>query len=48
MKVARGRILAGTALRDFEINRIHVDSQIAALPLEGKLADTATDLRAGN
>jgi hypothetical protein len=26
------------ALRDFEINRIPVDSQIAALPLEGKLA----------
>ncbi len=48
VKVARGRILFGNALRDYEINRIHVDSQIAALPLEGKLADTATDLRAGN
>ncbi|HEX4157363.1 MAG TPA: M23 family metallopeptidase [Rhizomicrobium sp.] len=48
VKVARGRILFGNAMRDFEINRIHVDSQIAALPLEGKLADTATDLRAGN
>ena len=48
VKVARGRILEGTALRDFEIERIHVDTQIAALPLEGKLADTATDLRAGN
>ncbi|HTT85669.1 MAG TPA: M23 family metallopeptidase [Rhizomicrobium sp.] len=48
VKVARGRILEGTALRDFEIERIHVDTQIAALPLEGKLADTTTDLRAGN
>ena len=48
VKVARGRILFGSALRDFEINRIHVDTQIAALPLEGKLADTTTDLRAGN
>jgi murein DD-endopeptidase MepM/ murein hydrolase activator NlpD len=48
VKVARGRILSGSGLRDFEINRIHVDSQIAALPLEGKLADTATDLRGGN
>jgi murein DD-endopeptidase MepM/ murein hydrolase activator NlpD len=47
VKVARGRILFGNAMRDFEINRIHVDSQIAALPLEGKLADTTTDLRAG-
>ena len=48
VKVARGRFLSGSGLRDFEINRIHVDSQIAALPLEGKLADTTTDLRAGN
>jgi murein DD-endopeptidase MepM/ murein hydrolase activator NlpD len=46
VKVARGRILFGGALRDFEVNRIHVDSQIAALPLEGKLADTTNDLRA--
>ena len=47
VKVARGRILAGTDLRDFQIERLHVDSEIAALPLEGKIADTATDLRAG-
>jgi hypothetical protein len=30
------------------LNRIHVDSKIAALPLEGKPPETATDLRAGN
>jgi murein DD-endopeptidase MepM/ murein hydrolase activator NlpD len=47
VKVARGRILGGRQLRDFEINRLHVDSVIAALPLEGKIADTTTDLRAG-
>jgi murein DD-endopeptidase MepM/ murein hydrolase activator NlpD len=47
VKVARGQILAGNQLRDFEIERIHIDSQIASLPLEGKLADTTTDLRAG-
>ena len=47
VKVARGQILAGNELRDFEIERIHIDSQIASLPLEGKLADTTTDLRAG-
>jgi len=47
VKVARGRILSGSELRDFQISRIHVDSEIASLPLEGKIADTATDLRAG-
>jgi murein DD-endopeptidase MepM/ murein hydrolase activator NlpD len=47
VKVARGRILSGGELRDFQIERLHVDSEIAALPLEGKIADTATDLRAG-
>jgi murein DD-endopeptidase MepM/ murein hydrolase activator NlpD len=47
VKVARGRILAGNALRDFEINRLHVDSVMASLPLETRIADTAADLRAG-
>jgi murein DD-endopeptidase MepM/ murein hydrolase activator NlpD len=47
VKVARGRILFGNDLRDFQIARLHTDSQIAALPLEGKLADSATDLRSG-
>jgi murein DD-endopeptidase MepM/ murein hydrolase activator NlpD len=47
VKVARGRILSGSELRDFQISRIHADSEIASLPLEGKIADTATDLRAG-
>jgi murein DD-endopeptidase MepM/ murein hydrolase activator NlpD len=47
VKVARGRILFGNDLRDFQIERLHVDTEIASLPLEGKIADTATDLRAG-
>ena len=47
VKVARGRILFGNDLRDFQMARLHTDSQIAALPLEGKLADSATDLRSG-
>jgi len=47
VKVARGRILLGSDLRDYRVARLHVDSEIAALPLEGKLADTGADLRAG-
>ena len=47
VKVARGRMLFGNDLRDFQIARLHIDSQIAALPLEGKIADTAADLRSG-
>ena len=47
VKVARGRMLFGNDLRDFQIARLHTDSQIAALPLEGKIADTAADLRSG-
>ena len=47
VKVARGRRLFGGDMRDFQIARLHIDSQIAALPLEGKIADTAADLRSG-
>ena len=47
VKVARGRMLFGNDLRDFQIARMHTDTQIAALPLEGKIADTAADLRSG-
>lgn len=48
VKVARGRILSGRSLRDFEIERLHVDSVMASLPLETRIADTAADLRAGH
>ena len=45
VKVARGRILAGRELREYQIQRLHVDAQIAAMPLETKVADISTDLR---
>ncbi|HEX3431935.1 MAG TPA: M23 family metallopeptidase [Rhizomicrobium sp.] len=47
VKVAGGRILFGSDLRDFQIARMQIDSQLAALPMEGKIADTAADLRSG-
>ncbi len=46
VKVARGRLLAGRDLRDFLMERIHVDTELASLPLESKVAETGTDLRA--
>jgi len=45
VKVARGRILAGRELREYQIQRLHIDAQIAAMPLETKVADISTDLR---
>ena len=45
VKVARGLTLVGRALRDFLGERIHVDAQIASMPLETKVADISTDLR---
>ncbi len=46
VKVARGRILMSRDLVGFELERLHVDGDLAAMPLETKLADTAADLRA--
>jgi murein DD-endopeptidase MepM/ murein hydrolase activator NlpD len=47
VKVATGRRLAGHDLRDFLNERIHVDLEIASMPLEGKVAGAASaDLRA--
>jgi murein DD-endopeptidase MepM/ murein hydrolase activator NlpD len=47
VKVATGRKLAGRDLRSFLNERIHVDLELASMPLEGKVADSAaTDLRA--
>jgi murein DD-endopeptidase MepM/ murein hydrolase activator NlpD len=46
VKVARGRILMGRELVGFEIERLHVDGELAAMPLENRLADSAPDLRA--
>jgi murein DD-endopeptidase MepM/ murein hydrolase activator NlpD len=46
VKVARGRILFGNELREFLGTRLRIDSELAAMPLETKVADTAADLRA--
>jgi murein DD-endopeptidase MepM/ murein hydrolase activator NlpD len=45
VKIARGVTLMGRALRDFLGDRIQTDAQIAAMPLETKVADISTDLR---
>ncbi|HTW34577.1 MAG TPA: M23 family metallopeptidase [Rhizomicrobium sp.] len=46
VKVASGRMLFGKDLRDFLMERIHVDTELASLPLESRVAETASDLRA--
>jgi murein DD-endopeptidase MepM/ murein hydrolase activator NlpD len=45
VKVAKGRILNGRDLHDYLLSRMHIDAEIAALPLETKVADISTDLR---
>lgn len=46
VKVATGRMLSGHDLRGFLDERIHVDTELASLPLESKVAESANDLRA--
>ncbi|HSZ12213.1 MAG TPA: M23 family metallopeptidase, partial [Rhizomicrobium sp.] len=46
VKVATGRKLMEKELRDFLIERLHVDAQLASMPLEAKVADATSDLRA--
>jgi murein DD-endopeptidase MepM/ murein hydrolase activator NlpD len=45
VKIAQGRILQGREKRDFLVERLHVDSEIAGMPLETKVADASNDLR---
>lgn len=45
VKMAAGRMLTGREQRDFLDKRLKIDETIAALPLETKVADIATDLR---
>ena len=47
MKIAEGRMLSGSELREFLDQRLKIDATIAALPLETKVADISTDLQAG-
>jgi murein DD-endopeptidase MepM/ murein hydrolase activator NlpD len=46
VKVARGQILAGRELHQFLANRVGVDRELAAMPLESKVAESPSDLRA--
>ncbi len=46
VKVARGQILAGRDLRAFLANRVSMDHELAAMPLESKVAESPSDLRA--
>ena len=46
VKVARGQILAGKDLRNYISSRIGVDRELAAMPLETKVAESPSDLRA--
>jgi len=45
VKVATGRVLQGKERVQFLAERMHVDTQIAAMKLETKVADISTDLR---
>jgi murein DD-endopeptidase MepM/ murein hydrolase activator NlpD len=45
VKIAEGVLLSGAQHRDFMEQRLKTDEAIAALPLETKVADIATDLR---
>ena len=46
VKVAAGRMLFGRELQDFNMERINIDTQLISLPLESRVAETMTDLRA--
>jgi murein DD-endopeptidase MepM/ murein hydrolase activator NlpD len=46
VKVATGRRLLGRDLRDFLVERLHVDSELASMPLESKVAEGGGELRA--
>jgi len=45
VKIAEGRLLSGSELREFLDQRLKTDAMIASLPLETKVADISTDLR---
>lgn len=47
VKVASGRKLQGSEYRIFQNERLHIDMQIANLPLETKVADASAELRRG-
>jgi len=46
VKVATGRRLFGRDLRNFLVERLHVDAELASMPLESKVAEGGGELRA--
>jgi murein DD-endopeptidase MepM/ murein hydrolase activator NlpD len=46
VKVATGRRLFGHDLRDFLVERLHVDTELASMPLQSKVAEGGGELRA--
>ncbi len=46
VKVATGRRLAGRELRNFLVERLHIDTELASMPLETKVAEGGGELRA--
>jgi murein DD-endopeptidase MepM/ murein hydrolase activator NlpD len=46
VKVASGIRLFGRDLRDFLVERLHVDSELASMPLESRVAEAGGELRA--
>jgi len=46
VKVATGRHLFGRDLRDFLVERLHIDAELASMPLERKVAEGGGELRA--
>ncbi|MBV9570100.1 MAG: M23 family metallopeptidase [Alphaproteobacteria bacterium] len=46
VKIATGRRLFGRDLREFLDDRLHVDSELASMPLENKVAEGGGELRA--
>jgi murein DD-endopeptidase MepM/ murein hydrolase activator NlpD len=45
VKIAQGRVLQGTQLRDFQVARLRTDATIVGTPLETRLADASSELR---
>ena len=46
VKVATGSRLFGHDLRDFLVERLHADTELASMPLENKVAEGGGELRA--
>jgi murein DD-endopeptidase MepM/ murein hydrolase activator NlpD len=45
VKIAQGRVLEGTQLRDFQAARLQRDTLVVGTPLETRLADAGSELR---